>query len=173
MNCGAIPEQLVGSELFGHEKGAFTGVVARQLGKAELAGGGTLFLDEIGDLSPEAQGKLLRLLEEGTFERVGGRQTLRLRARVVAATNRDLRGMVAAGAFREDLYYRLHVFTVEALRCASAARTSRSWPRTSQSAWRSTSTSGSTASRRPPWSGCRRTPGRATSASCSTPWSAR
>jgi DNA-binding NtrC family response regulator/ligand-binding sensor domain-containing protein len=112
VNCGALPETLVESELFGHEKGAFTGAVARKLGKVDLAAGGTLFLDEIGDLALEAQVKLLRLLEEGIFERVGGTQTLRAKVRVVAATNRDLTKMVAAGTFREDLYFRLQVFPV-------------------------------------------------------------
>jgi transcriptional regulator with GAF, ATPase, and Fis domain len=112
VNCGAIPAGLVESELFGHEKGAFTGAVARKVGKVELAGGGTLFLDEIGDLSPEAQVKLLRLLEERTFERVGGVQTLQAEVRVVAATNRELEQMVRAGHFRDDLYFRLHGFPV-------------------------------------------------------------
>ena len=113
VNCGAIPEGLVESELFGHEKGAFTGAVSRKLGKIELAEGGTLFLDEIGDLAPEAQAKLLHVLEERTFERVGGTETLRVDVRVIAATNRDLRGMVDAGTFREDLYFRLQEFVVE------------------------------------------------------------
>jgi DNA-binding NtrC family response regulator len=112
VNCGALPEGLVESELFGHEKGAFTGAVSRKLGKVELAQGGTLFLDEIGDLSSSAQAKLLRLLEERTFERVGGTQILRAEVRVVAATNRDLAGMVTAGQFRQDLYFRLQGFTV-------------------------------------------------------------
>ena len=112
VNCGAIPAGLVESELFGHEKGAFTSAVSRQLGKVELAGGGTLFLDEIGDLPLDAQVKLLHLLEERTFERVGGRQTLVADVRVVAATNRDLPQRVAAGTFREDLYYRLQGFEV-------------------------------------------------------------
>ena len=113
VNCGAIPRDLVESELFGHEKGAFTGAVNRKLGKVELARGGTLFLDEIGDMSLEAQVKLLRLLEERTFERVGGTQTLEIQVRVVAATNRDLRQMVREGTFREDLFFRLRVFEVE------------------------------------------------------------
>ena len=101
---------MIESELFGHEKGAFTGAVQRRLGKVELARGGTLFLDEIGDMPLEAQVKLLRLLEERSFERVGGSQTLEADARVVAATNRDLESMVAEERFREDLFYRLQVF---------------------------------------------------------------
>jgi len=112
VNCGALPEALVESELFGHERGAFTSAVSRKLGKVELAKGGTLFLDEIGDMSLEAQTRLLRLLEEGTFERVGGTETLTAEVRVVAATNRDLPKMVEEGAFREDLYYRLQGFPV-------------------------------------------------------------
>ena len=112
VNCGALPDSLVESELFGHEKGAFTGAHARKLGKVELAREGTLMLDEIGDLPLEAQVKLLRLLEEGTFERVGGERTLSAEVRVVAATNRDLRQMVQEEQFREDLYFRLAVFPV-------------------------------------------------------------
>ena len=112
VNCGALPDSLVESELFGHEKGAFTGAHARKLGKVELAKGGTLMLDEIGDLPLDAQVKLLRLLEEETFERVGGEGTLSAEVRVVAATNRDLQQMVHEGQFREDLYFRLAVFPV-------------------------------------------------------------
>lgn len=112
VNCGAIPEGLVESELFGHERGAFTGADALRLGKAELAAGGTLFLDEIGDLAADSQVKLLRLLEEQAFERVGGNITLAADARVVSASNRDLRQMVADGQFREDLYFRLSAFVV-------------------------------------------------------------
>ena len=112
VNCGAIPEGLVESELFGHERGAFTGAVALKLGKVELAEAGTLFLDEIGDLALDSQAKLLRLLEERTFERVGGTKTLTADVRVVAATNRDLTQMVAEKLFREDLYYRLNTFPV-------------------------------------------------------------
>ena len=110
VNCGAIPEGLVESELFGHEKGAFTSAIVRKLGKVELAAGGTLFLDEIGDLALDAQVKLLQLLEEHTFERVGGTETLTADVRIVAATNRDLQRMVNEGRFREDLYFRLQVF---------------------------------------------------------------
>jgi len=112
INCGAIPEGLVESELFGHERGAFTGAVSKKLGKVELAEGGTLFFDEIGDLALSAQAKLLRLLEERTFERVGGTETLRADVRVVAATNRDLERMVSEGRFREDLYFRLRAFPI-------------------------------------------------------------
>ena len=110
VNCGALSQTLIDSELFGHEKGAFTSAVSRRLGKVELAEGGTLFLDEIGDMTLETQIKLLRLLEEGTFERVGGSQTLKAQTHIVAATNHNLEEMVSAGAFREDLYYRLSAF---------------------------------------------------------------
>ena len=110
VNCGALPESLLDSELFGHERGAFTGAVSRRLGKVELAKGGTLFLDEIGDMTPETQARMLRLLEEGTFERVGGIQTLAVQARIVAATNRNLEEMVSAGDFRKDLYHRFQTF---------------------------------------------------------------
>jgi len=109
INCGGLPSGLVESELFGHERGAFTGATRRKLGKVELAAGGSLFLDEIGDLIPEAQVKLLQVLEEGTFSRVGGTEVLTADVRVVAATNRPLKQMIGAGEFREDLYYRLEV----------------------------------------------------------------
>ena len=110
VNCGGLPESLIDSELFGHERGAFTSAVSRRLGKVELAKGGTLFLDEIGDMTSETQARMLRLLEEGTFERVGGTQTLALQARIVAATNRNLEAMVSAGGFRKDLYHRFQTF---------------------------------------------------------------
>jgi transcriptional regulator with AAA-type ATPase domain/ligand-binding sensor domain-containing protein len=113
INCGALPTGLIESEFFGHEKGAFTSAVSRKPGKVELAQGGTLFLDEVGDLTLEAQVKLLRLLEERTFERVGGTETFHADVRVVAATNRNLQQMVAAGTFREDLYFRLQVFPLQ------------------------------------------------------------
>ena len=110
VNCGALSQTLIDSELFGHEKGAFTSAVARRLGKVELAKGGTLFLDEIGDMTLATQTRLLRLLEEGTFERVGSSQTLKAQTRIVAATNRNLEEMVSAKTFREDLFFRIYVF---------------------------------------------------------------
>ena len=113
INCAAIPEALLENELFGHEKGAFTGATGRKVGKAEMAHRGTLFLDEIGDLPLALQAKILRLVQERQFERVGGVQTLSVDVRVVAATNRDLRRAVAEREFREDLFFRLSVFPVE------------------------------------------------------------
>jgi len=112
LNCAAIPSGLVESELFGHEKGAFTGAIAQKRGKFELAHGGTLFLDEIGDLSIETQAKLLRVLQEHMFERLGGTRTIKIDTRVIAATHRDLPQMVKDGKFREDLFYRLNVFPI-------------------------------------------------------------
>jgi DNA-binding NtrC family response regulator len=112
VNCGAIPENLLESELFGHEKGAFTGAVARKLGRFEQADGGTIFLDEIGELSPALQVKLLQVLEDKAFVRVGGNETRTVDVRIVAATNRDLEEAVSDGRFREDLFYRLNVFPV-------------------------------------------------------------
>jgi two-component system, NtrC family, nitrogen regulation response regulator GlnG len=118
INTAAIPAELIESELFGHEKGAFTGAVARHIGKFEQANDGTLFLDEIGDMPMQAQTRLLRALQSGTIRRVGGREEIKVDARIIAATNRDLEPMIAAGTFREDLFYRLNVvpITLPALR---------------------------------------------------------
>jgi two-component system, NtrC family, nitrogen regulation response regulator NtrX len=112
VNCAAIPTELIESELFGHEKGAFTGAANARRGKFELADGGTIFLDEVGDLHPNSQAKLLRVLQEGEFHRVGGEQPVFVTVRVVSATNRDLQDMVSQGRFREDLYYRLNVVPI-------------------------------------------------------------
>jgi two-component system nitrogen regulation response regulator GlnG len=113
INCAAIPETLLESELFGHEKGSFTGADRKRIGKFEQCNGGTLFLDEIGDMTPLTQTKILRVLQEQRFERVGGNETIQTNVRLIAATNRDLDQMVAAGNFRSDLYYRLSVFTIQ------------------------------------------------------------
>jgi Nif-specific regulatory protein len=112
VNCAALPETLIESELFGYEKGAFTGAQARKRGRFELAEGGTLFLDEIGEINPSTQVKLLRVLQEREFERVGGTETLKANVRLIAATNKDLETAISEKAFREDLYYRLNVFTL-------------------------------------------------------------
>ena len=113
VNCAAVPSSLIMSELFGHEKGAFTGAVQRRLGRFELAEGGTIFLDEVGDLPMETQIALLRVLQEREFERVGGTEVLRADVRVISATNCDLQAAIADGAFRNDLYYRLNVFPIK------------------------------------------------------------
>jgi len=113
INCAAIPEPLLESELFGHEKGAFTGADRRRVGKFEQCSGGTLFLDEIGDMTPLTQTKILRVLQDQQFERVGGNETIKTDVRLIAATNRDLERLIASGQFRSDLYYRLNVYTIK------------------------------------------------------------
>jgi formate hydrogenlyase transcriptional activator len=113
VNCSALAPSLITSELFGYEKGAFTGATQRRLGRFEVADGGTIFLDEVGELSPDVQVALLRVLQEHEFERVGGAQVIRVDVRVIAATNRDLEEAVAGGTFRQDLFYRLNVFPLE------------------------------------------------------------
>lgn len=113
VSCGAIPTNLIESELFGHEKGSFTGATTRRIGRFELADGGTIFLDEVGELPMDAQAKLLRVLQEREFERVGGNRVFKTNVRVIAATNRDLWAAVNVGSFRSDLLYRLNVFPIE------------------------------------------------------------
>jgi two-component system nitrogen regulation response regulator GlnG len=112
INCAAIPEPLLESELFGHERGAFTGAERKRIGKFEQCNGGTLFLDEIGDMTPLTQTKILRVLQDGQFERIGGNETIKADVRIIAATNRDLGKLIAEGRFRQDLYYRLNTYTI-------------------------------------------------------------
>lgn len=124
VNCGAIPAELLESELFGHEKGAFTGAITSRAGRFELANGGTLFLDEIGDMPLPMQVKLLRVLQERTFERVGSNKTQNVDVRIIAATHKNLEKMIEDGTFREDLYYRLNVFPIEMAPLRSGWKTS-------------------------------------------------
>ena len=167
LNCAAIPETLLESELFGHEKGAFTGADRRRIGKFEQCNGGTLFLDEIGDMPLALQSKILRLLAGAAFERVGGNETIQTDVRLIAATHRDLKSMVGGGKFRPDLYYRLGVFTIhlpplrergDDLPLLVRHFLRRLQPRTGPG--------GRSRSPRRPSIACATTPGRATSGSC-------
>ncbi len=168
VNCAALAPGVLESELFGHEKGSFTGALARKLGRFELADGGTLFLDEVGDLTLDIQVKLLRVLQEREFERVGGVDTIRTDVRVVSATNRDLEQAITRREFREDLYYRLNVFPVYVPRSASGPRTSSRWLNTSSSSTHTPVGSGSRASPTRRWRSSWATPGRATCVSWRT-----
>ena len=170
VNCAAIPEELIESELFGHEKGSFTGATEKQIGKFEQADKGTIFLDEVGDMSPKTQAKVLRVLQEGEVERLGSARTIKVDVRVIAATNKDLEAEIEKGTFREDLYFRLSVIPItRAAAARAAARTSRCWSGTSPSCSAARTTAGRSGSRRRRSSSCRRRAGRATSASCGTP----
>ena len=128
VNCGAIPEDLLESELFGHEKGAFTGAIRSRIGRFELAHGGTIFLDEIADMSPALQVKVLRVLQERQFERIGGIKSINVDVRIIAATNQDLEMAVMEKRFREDLFYRINVIPISSHPCAKGGWISQSWP---------------------------------------------
>ncbi len=136
VNCAAIPETLLESELFGHEKGAFTGARAMRIGRFEEADGGTIFLDEISEMTPPLQAKILRVTQDGKFQRIGSNREIRTNARIIAASNRDLEAEVKAGRFREDLYYRLNVVERTCLPCANGVRIFCRWPTCSFPNWR-------------------------------------
>ena len=166
VNCAAIPEELIESELFGHEKGSFTGATEKQIGKFEQADRGTIFLDEVGDMSPKTQAKVLRVLQEGEVERLGSARTIKVDVRVIAATNKDLEQEIEKGTFREDLYFRLSVIPIrvpplrDRREDIPAARAS-----TSPTCSAATTTAGRSGSPRPRSSICSAPAGRATSAS--------
>ena len=172
LNCAAIPLDLLESELFGHEKGAFTGAIAQKIGRFEMADGGTLFLDEVGDIPAALQPKLLRVLQEQEFERLGSGRTHKVDVRLVAATNRNLLEMAARNEFRSDLYYRLNVFPIIA---AAAPRTPRRYSSASGALCRDFRLPHEKANQatflRKPWRPSRRTRGLATYVSCKTWWS--
>ena len=148
VNCAAIPEALLESELFGHVKGAFTGALANRIGRFAAADGGTLFLDEIGDMPVAIQAKLLRVLQERSFEPVGGNQSQTVDVRIIAATHKDLRQAVTSGQFREDLFYRLNVFPILLPALRDRHEEIATWPHISSASWPRASASGSPASRR-------------------------
>ena len=148
MNCAALPRDLLESELFGHERGAFTGAHELKIGQFERANHGTIFLDEIGDLHPDLQGKLLHVLQDGQFTRVGGRSTIKVDVRVLAATNQDLERNVAAGTFREDLLYRLNVIQIAVPPLRDRREEIPPWPSTSSAT--TASSSGASRSSWPP-----------------------
>ena len=174
VNCASIPAELLESELFGHERGSFTGAIAQRIGRFEAAHGGTLFLDEIGELPLHLQSKLLRAVQEQEFERVGGNRTIQVDVRIVAATNRDLKAMVEENRFRADLYYRLAVFPVNVPALAGATRGHRRCsPATSSRSTRRAWTGTSKAFRRMRWRRSRITTGPATFANCRTSSSGR
>ncbi len=174
INCASLSENLLESELFGHEQGAFTGAVTRKTGKLEVAQGGTVFLDEIGELPQPLQAKLLRVLQERTFERVGGTRPITVDIRLVAATNRDLKKAIAEGTFRDDLFYRLNVITLTMPPLLErSGKTSRSSRATSPPCMAARCAGGRWGSRRRPALSWSATTGRATSASCRTPSSGR
>ena len=147
VNCAAIPEDLIESELFGHVRGAFTGAVADRRGKFEAAHGGTIFLDEIADMSLKTQAKVLRVLQEQVMEAVGGSTRIKVDARVLAATNKDLTAEIRAGRFREDLYFRLNVVPIFVPSLAIDRKTFRCWPSTSWRCWRGSTAGGRRRSR--------------------------